>query len=199
MPMPRVVDHERRKRDIADAVWRVIAEEGLAAVTFRRIAKDLGGSTTLVTEAFSNRVDMLTFAVSSRLELWQQTFRESDTNEGDPVTVLRDLLLGNCPIDPDGLRDTRVWLASIPASEDIVGATARELSSTYGIWLNEQIAELLDRIGVSRTAADHLTITVYGISAAVVENPDGWPRQRIESVIDHALTAAGVLLGEPER
>lgn len=36
--MPKVVDHDERRQTLIEVVWRLIATEGLDAVTTRRIA-----------------------------------------------------------------------------------------------------------------------------------------------------------------
>ncbi|MFQ6330433.1 hypothetical protein ACLMAL_30440 [Nocardia sp. CWNU-33] len=72
-------------------------------------------------------------------------------------------------------------------------ATTRILALLHrGADLALQIVQLLDRIGVSRTAVDQLVVTVYGITVAAVENPEGWPRKHIESLIDRTLASVGI-------
>lgn len=194
--MPRAVDHEQRKRDIVDAVWRVAADEGPGAVTFRRIAKELGGSTTIVTEAFSTRSELIEYAVTTKVGDWQRTFHELAATEGDPVTVLRTILVENCPIDQAALRESRAWLVALPLSDAANGSRTRELSAAYAQWLSEQITGLLERIGASPAVVDQLLVTVYGITAATVEDPRGWPRERIETLIDRTLASVGIAVGE---
>ena len=36
--MPKIVDHDERRRSIIEATWRVIAREGIASATTRGIA-----------------------------------------------------------------------------------------------------------------------------------------------------------------
>ena len=40
--MPKIVDHQQRRRDIAAAAWRVIARHGTLGVTLRSIAEEAG-------------------------------------------------------------------------------------------------------------------------------------------------------------
>ncbi|WP_406238790.1 hypothetical protein [Nocardia sp. NBC_01009] len=98
----------------------------------------------------------------------------------------------NCPVDEAGIRESRAWLIALPLSEAANGQQIRDLSIAYAQWFSEQIVQLLDRIGVSRTAVDQLVVTVYGITVAAVENPEGWPRERIESLIDRTLASVGI-------
>jgi AcrR family transcriptional regulator len=43
--MPKVVDHEQRRGELAAAVWSLASREGLEAVTVRRVAEEAGWST----------------------------------------------------------------------------------------------------------------------------------------------------------
>ena len=43
--MPRIVDHEERRAEVAAAVWRIVSRDGLEAATVRRVAAETGMST----------------------------------------------------------------------------------------------------------------------------------------------------------
>ena len=43
--VPRLIDHQQRRRELADAVWRVIARAGVGAVSVRTVAAEAGVST----------------------------------------------------------------------------------------------------------------------------------------------------------
>ncbi|HJG47134.1 TetR family transcriptional regulator, partial [Corynebacterium variabile] len=57
--MPREVDTSARLQRIADATLAVAREQGTRAVTLRAVAKELGGSTTLVTNYLKTRADLI--------------------------------------------------------------------------------------------------------------------------------------------
>lgn len=57
--MPRLADHAERRRQITDAVRRVIAREGLAAATFQTVAAEAGISVRLVQYYFGTKRDFL--------------------------------------------------------------------------------------------------------------------------------------------
>ncbi|MRH90743.1 TetR family transcriptional regulator [Nocardia sp. SYP-A9097] len=193
--MPRAVDHVQRKRDIVDAVWRVAADDGPHAVTFRRIAKELGGSTTIVTEAFSTRAELLDYAVTTKIADWQRIFYESVAVESDPVVTLRATLVESCPVDEAALRESRAWLVALPLSTAVVGQRMSEISAAYTRWLSGQLVTLLERTGTPTEVVDQLLVTVYGITVAAVEDPTAWPRERIEALIDRTLASIGITVG----
>ena len=43
--MPKEVDHNERREELLEAVWRVIARDGMEGTTIRGIAKESGWST----------------------------------------------------------------------------------------------------------------------------------------------------------
>ncbi|MFD3746618.1 TetR/AcrR family transcriptional regulator [Nocardia sp. NPDC058633] len=74
--MPRTVDHAQRRAEIADAVARVAARDGLHAVTIRAVAAEVGSSLRLVQYYFPSKAELL-IGTLHRLEQlshqrWQQ-------------------------------------------------------------------------------------------------------------------------------
>lgn len=57
--MPKQVDHDQRRREIADAVARLAGKRGLAAVTFREVAAEAGISVALVQHYFGSKQNLL--------------------------------------------------------------------------------------------------------------------------------------------
>lgn len=60
--MPKVVDHDERRREVLDATWRVIGRDGLNAATVRRIAEEAGHSNGVLAHYFRNKNDILVSA-----------------------------------------------------------------------------------------------------------------------------------------
>jgi AcrR family transcriptional regulator len=60
--MPKRVDHEERRRQIADALLRVAAERGLHATGMREVATEAGVSLRLVQYYFGTKEELLLFA-----------------------------------------------------------------------------------------------------------------------------------------
>ena len=57
--MPKQVDHEERRREIAAAVARLAATRGLQGVTFREVAAEAGMSVALVQHYFGTKENLL--------------------------------------------------------------------------------------------------------------------------------------------
>ncbi|MFI5705430.1 TetR/AcrR family transcriptional regulator [Streptomyces xanthochromogenes] len=112
--MPRQVDHEGRRRQIAQGVFELIAERGLEAATLRDVAARAGVSMGAAQRCFRTKQDMLLYALEHMNE--QVTARIqaqiADSDEpGATLTILEQTLLGTFPTDEQGRAEARVWLA----------------------------------------------------------------------------------------
>jgi AcrR family transcriptional regulator len=67
--MPRHADPEQRRRQVAEALLRVVEAEGLDAASIPRIARELGATTGLVQAYFRSKDELLLFAVRHLREL----------------------------------------------------------------------------------------------------------------------------------
>ena len=57
--MPKVVDHDVRRRELTDAVCRLTLRGGLGSVTFRKVAAEAGVSVRLVQHYFGSKQGLL--------------------------------------------------------------------------------------------------------------------------------------------
>lgn len=66
--MPKIVDHEARRREIAEALWRITRSDGWEAITLRGVAAEAGVSMGLVQHYFRSKDEMLLFALEIIVE-----------------------------------------------------------------------------------------------------------------------------------
>jgi AcrR family transcriptional regulator len=57
--MPRQVDHDERRRELIEALWRVTVRDGLDAVSFRVVASEAGVSVRRVQYYFATKAELL--------------------------------------------------------------------------------------------------------------------------------------------
>lgn len=109
--MPKVVDHEQRREELAAAVWRLASRDGLDAVTIRGVSAEAGWSTGALHHYFSDKEELLLFAfqtVADRVGRRVATAREE---AGEPLELARALLAIGLPLDDERRDETRVWFA----------------------------------------------------------------------------------------
>ena len=61
--MPKYVDHDERRAELVQALWRVVERDGASAVSIRHVAAEAGHSKSAVAHYFPTRFSMLSAAV----------------------------------------------------------------------------------------------------------------------------------------
>jgi TetR/AcrR family transcriptional repressor of bet genes len=109
--MPKQVDQRARRRQIVDAVWSVIADRGLDAVSLRHVAAAAGVSVGLVQHYFSDKDEMVLYALESLTEQVGARLARGMValaEQSDPRALVRAVLIELLPLDDDRTREARV-------------------------------------------------------------------------------------------
>ncbi|HSR23541.1 MAG TPA: TetR family transcriptional regulator C-terminal domain-containing protein [Candidatus Eisenbacteria bacterium] len=114
--MPRRADHDARRRRIARALWRVAVDQGLDAVSLRHVAAEARVSMGQVQHYFRTKDEMLRFALDAISErvaerIGQRVARLTDEGRGDPLALVRAVLLELLPLDEDRRLEAYVGFA----------------------------------------------------------------------------------------
>ncbi|MER6046949.1 TetR/AcrR family transcriptional regulator [Streptomyces sp. NPDC001793] len=130
--MPRQVDHESRRRRIADAVCRLADESGLEGVTLRDVAARAEVSMGAVQRCFRTKEEMLVFALTHIGE--QITARVTTLLASSPAQSARTTL-GHAATEVALLQEqqraeARVWLAFV-AQAAVTPRLAASLRDSY--------------------------------------------------------------------
>ena len=108
--MPKEVDHEARRRDLADAAIHVIAREGLAATTLAMIADESGWSIGSIRHYFPTKNGLIESALWRVGERLDERIRRR-TAGGMTLAELRVTAVELLPLDAARREESRVWLA----------------------------------------------------------------------------------------
>ncbi|BAL86196.1 putative TetR-family transcriptional regulator [Actinoplanes missouriensis 431] len=108
--MPKVVDHEERRRELAGAVWRVITRDGVAHVSMRTVAAESGWSSGALRHYFATRDELLAFACDQVLARVTARILALEPH-GTPEEMVRTLLLETMPIDPERHTESSITFA----------------------------------------------------------------------------------------
>lgn len=109
--MPKLVDHEERRKQIALATWRVISNLGMKGATVRNIAQEAGLSLGSLRHYFSTQEELLAFAMN--LVKDQATARIEETARCNlpPKERILKILLELVPVDENKMLEMEVWFA----------------------------------------------------------------------------------------
>lgn len=127
--VPRLVDHEVRRRHIIDAVRRVIVTGGLEGVTFQTVAAEAGISVRLVQYYFGTKKEFLLATHRSVMEDAGARFMQRWTALGSnaaPREALRAVLTELLPLDDQRREEALVLGAFGWAAITGQGITAEE-------------------------------------------------------------------------
>ncbi|HUN76981.1 MAG TPA: TetR family transcriptional regulator, partial [Steroidobacteraceae bacterium] len=102
--MPKIVDHEERRDEIALVACKVVAEHGFGRATMVRIAREAGYTTGMVAHYFDNKQDIVIAAL--RLIL-----RRIEERLARPAPDLLALLAESLPVDAQRYIECAFWTA----------------------------------------------------------------------------------------
>lgn len=136
--MPKKVDHEQRRRQIAEALLRIAGTRGLQAATMREVAAEAGVSVRLVQYYFDSKQELLLGAVPYLGEQMSARMVARIAEEGGgaspppPRAVLEGVLTAAMPLDDEGRRIWRVYNAYFILILDDPGFAERVGSPHHG-------------------------------------------------------------------
>lgn len=137
--MPKIVDHDQRRKELADAVLRVVARAGVNAVTVRSVAKEAGWSTGVLTHYYGGRAELLLGALRRAAAITQRRFEAARGADDE----LAQLLEGVLPLDERRLALNRIFLFfyAEAATDEAVRA---EIAGYLANWRTD-VAEAVER------------------------------------------------------
>lgn len=103
-------DHDARRRDVSEAVWRVLVDRGFGGLTLRAVAAEMNASTGLLTHYFPNKQALLRTALEVLAQRSEERPRRTAPAEG--LAALRTALLDVLPLTPETAAPNRIWVGS---------------------------------------------------------------------------------------
>jgi AcrR family transcriptional regulator len=189
-PVPKRVDHEERRREIIQALWRIATEEGLPAVTLRRVAATAGISMNLVQYYFTTKGQMIRYGLERVIDVAvarMTTEIDAVRSSGDPRAILRAAVVGMLPVDEASRQTSAVYYAYMLYAvtyEDI-----RELLSRIPRDLAPQLVPLVEK--AQRVAIDPLaeveSLIALGTGLAVGVLVSSYTPREAVAFVDYRL------------
>ncbi|MCA6094376.1 TetR family transcriptional regulator C-terminal domain-containing protein [Streptomyces sp. SCA3-4] len=148
--MPKRVDHDERRRTIAEALWRIASTRGLESASLRDVAAEAGMSLGQLQHYFRSRGEMLVFALEHINQYAGARVRKRITAAGDapgPRTVLGEIVAELLPMDDNSRNGIMVQLAYfiLAVHDERMRHYAKEGTPALVSLLAEQI-----RLGIER-------------------------------------------------
>jgi TetR/AcrR family transcriptional repressor of bet genes len=170
--VPKQVDHAARRRDLAEALWRLVGRDGFEGVSLRHVAAEAGVSMGLVQHYFRTKDDMLVFALDTMEQRTGDRFMAALAELPDPPpprAAVHAFLTQMLPLDPERRAESRslsVMMGGLARSERI-DERLRAGMVQLEDYVAEQIAEADGPRDPHRAAAMLIALT-EGMAAHVL-------------------------------
>ena len=189
--MPKIVDHAKRRDEIAYVACQVVASRGFERATVARIARAAGYTTGMVAHYYESKQDIILAALRLiLLRIEERLTRERSRGEASLLSVLSEALA----IDATRFTECAFWMAFW--GQVSVDRKLKRLN----VWVHREYMRLF-----TRCLAEHwpewrewpqpvrdqvlrsVTTCINGLTAGAVTSPRDWPARRQIEQLDLQL------------
>ena len=187
--MPKIVDFDQRRLELADATARLIARGGLGAATMRDVATEAGLTTGSVTHYFADKRELLLFTLNASLQ--RRRARRDMPTLASPAEVLRSSLLCALPLNDDRRRHWMVTIAfcALAAGDEELADVQRIAYREFRDWVTGQLVECGFAVNEALGEAERLIALVDGVAVQALFDEESWPADRQSAMLEFALSA----------
>jgi len=186
--VPKIVDVDERRRQIANALWQVADRDGLAAASVRAVADQAGISAGALRHYFPNQDDLLHFAMNTIDQHVRTRVAELEPDPDPVENALRLLMLtepGDPAKDPEGTLGVRIWFAfsALAMTRPTLSKTLREAHLAVRGACEAAVHRIAPDHRDPEGAVDTLHALVDGLALHGAHSPDLMPTSRIEELL----------------
>lgn len=179
--MPKIVDHDKRRDEIALVACRVVAEHGFDQATIVRIAREAGYTTGMVAHYYDTKQEIVIAALRLILRRIEERLTRP-VGEGEAAPDLLALLTEALPVDEHRFIECAFWTAfwgQVSADKKLKRINA---------WVHREYMRLFERCLAqgwpawaqwSAAVRDQLLRSVVtfinGLTASAVASQSHWP------------------------
>jgi AcrR family transcriptional regulator len=196
--MPKIVDHDRRRTEIVETTWRIIARRGLDGATLRDVAAEGGFANGAIKPYFPTKASLLRATFT---HVFERTSRRIEVvTEGKRgFEALHAFCLEVLPLDEERIDEARVviafWQLALqdPEQAELNDAVMLDWRRKIRAWLREARAagSARARLPVD-TVAETLLTFLLGTQIAAVFDADFNTPDQLEAQLDAHLELLSV-------
>ena len=177
--MPKIVDHEQRRDEIALVACRVVAEHGFDQATIVRIAREAGYTTGMVAHYYDTKQEIVIAALRLILRrIEERLTRPAGVGQADLLTILTEAL----PVDEERFTECAFWTAfwgQVSADKKLKRINA---------WVHREYMRLFERClaqgwpawahwsaAVRDQVLRSVVTFINGLTASAVASQSDWP------------------------
>jgi TetR/AcrR family transcriptional repressor of bet genes len=180
--MPKIVDHAKRRDEIAHVACQVVASYGFEQATVARIARAAGYTTGMVAHYYDSKQDIILAALRLILRrIEERLTRERDGGEANLLSVLSEALA----VDRQRFTECAFWMAfwgqvsADPKLKRLNAWVHREYMRLFARCFAEHWPDWRARPQTVRDQVLRSVVTfINGLTAGAVTSPHDWPAPR---------------------
>jgi AcrR family transcriptional regulator len=193
--MPKIVDHEQRRRELGQAVWRVIRRDGVHRASVRAVAEEAGWSPGALRHYFATQSELLAFAMRLVVERIEARIAALDPPP-DPREAVEQVLYELLPLDDERRAENEIWLAF--TGRVLIDPELRIQHNEVHDALHRACAMALETLGAAGRAktgpatalqVERLHALTDGLAVHTALRPDLMPPEHIVAVMRLHLDA----------
>jgi len=188
--MPKIVDHDDRKKAIAEATWQVILEQGMKGATVRNIARKAGLSLGALRHYFSTQEELLIYAMDLVKERVTERVEKIALQNLSPKEMVLQMLLEIVPTNETTRAEMEVWLEFVLYFRNKGNRESQNDGILEGI---QKLLDSLDRAQFLKKEIDkdleteRLCALIDGLAIHAILNPERLTKERIISILAHHI------------
>ncbi|MEZ2388915.1 TetR/AcrR family transcriptional regulator [bacterium RCC_150] len=204
--MPKIVDAVARRQEIVEAVFRIVASDGLERASLREVADEAGlavgsvrhyfaSSDELLVHAFGAVIDRIMQRLQDRMAVIESLEPGSSEHEDAVLTLLGQFL----PLDEELAVDACVWMAFRNAAriKPVLGDEATRSHRAVAAVVGRLVMRLVPVAGTSQdqlvTEAERLLATLDGLCMHALLQPEWMDAAVCRDVLTAHLATLGRL------
>jgi AcrR family transcriptional regulator len=113
--VPKLIDHDRRRHEIAHAVWRIVLRDGVSAVSIRDVAAEAGLAVGSVRHVFGTKAELLEYSMALVHERTRERVAKHFSIK-DPRKCAEAVLAELMPLDDQRRMEMAVNMAVVAES-----------------------------------------------------------------------------------
>ncbi|AYF27458.1 MULTISPECIES: TetR/AcrR family transcriptional regulator [Micromonospora] len=182
--MPKIVDHDARRAELARAMWRVVYRDGVGAATVRSIAAEAGWSPSALRHYFATQTELLVFAME-HVQAEAAERIAADDRTGSPREVAQRILEQLLPLDRQRVREAEVWLLLAARAQTDPAARTRMADADDGIRRAAEfaVALLTGQPAAGPEAVARLHALLDGLALHALLYPERMPPARARELL----------------
>ncbi|MDQ0755642.1 TetR/AcrR family transcriptional regulator [Arthrobacter sp. B3I4] len=205
--MPKFVDAALRRQEVVEAVFRIVAADGLERASLREVADEAGLAVGSVRHYFASSDELLAFSfgvvvdrIAGRLEAAEDRLAKAAPGSAEQHAGVIALLGELLPLDEERAVDACVWMAFKNAAriKPFLAPEADRSHRTVAAVVGRLIMELTAGPGTGAleqqelvTEAERLLAILDGLAMHALLQPEWMTAQMCHDVLEAHLASLG--------